>query len=117
MGPEPRDAGSPPNVLVILTDDQGWADFGPHNPAVVTPHLDALAAGLWGPKSAQPWSSVRMTRTLGGGLASRGSGPMGPAQAPREVSRTSRRVPWGRDDVGLDGLGSAGEVPGVIAAA
>ena len=45
MGPEPRDEGSPPNVLVILTDDQGWADFGPHNPAVVTPHLDALAAG------------------------------------------------------------------------
>jgi len=29
---------------VILTDDQGWADIG-YNPAVHTPHLDALAAG------------------------------------------------------------------------
>lgn len=35
---------APPNVLVILTDDQGWADVGYHNEAAYTPNLDALAA-------------------------------------------------------------------------
>lgn len=36
----------PPNVVVILSDDQGYADIGfnPHHPKeVATPHLDALA--------------------------------------------------------------------------
>ena len=40
--PAPR----PPNIVVILSDDQGYADLGfnPHHPTeVVTPHLDALA--------------------------------------------------------------------------
>ncbi|HEX4144820.1 MAG TPA: arylsulfatase [Pirellulales bacterium] len=33
-----------PNVLVIMTDDQGWGDFGFHgNPHLKTPHLDRLA--------------------------------------------------------------------------
>ncbi|WNJ17306.1 arylsulfatase [Pontibacter sp. G13] len=33
-----------PNVLVILTDDQGWGDLGIHgNQHIHTPHLDALA--------------------------------------------------------------------------
>ena len=36
---EPR-----PNVIVILTDDQGWADIGYNNPKVYTPHLDELAS-------------------------------------------------------------------------
>src|SRR4029079_3035188 len=35
----------PPNVLLIVTDDQGWGDFGFHgNPIVKTPNLDRLAA-------------------------------------------------------------------------
>ncbi|MEL7267368.1 MAG: sulfatase-like hydrolase/transferase, partial [Planctomycetota bacterium] len=34
----------PPNVLVILTDDQGWGDIGYNNPSVYTPNLDRLAA-------------------------------------------------------------------------
>ena len=42
---------APPNVVVILTDDQGYADisFNPHHPAEVhTPHMDALArAGVF----------------------------------------------------------------------
>jgi arylsulfatase A-like enzyme len=39
------DAIRPPNILVIITDDQGWGDFGFHgNPHLKTPHLDALAA-------------------------------------------------------------------------
>jgi len=35
---------SPPNVVVIVTDDQGWGDIGYHNAAVYSPRLDALAA-------------------------------------------------------------------------
>jgi arylsulfatase A-like enzyme len=32
-----------PNVIVIISDDQGWADIGYNNPKVYTPHLDRLA--------------------------------------------------------------------------
>jgi arylsulfatase/arylsulfatase A len=33
-----------PNVVLIMTDDQGWGDLGVHgNDAIRTPHLDALA--------------------------------------------------------------------------
>lgn len=33
-----------PNVIVIMTDDQGWGDLGAHgNPHLATPHLDSLA--------------------------------------------------------------------------
>src|SRR5262245_56195495 len=33
-----------PNVLVVITDDQGYGDLGFHgNPKVRTPHLDAFA--------------------------------------------------------------------------
>jgi arylsulfatase A-like enzyme len=35
---------SPPNVIVFLTDDQGWGDVSLHgNPVLETPRLDALA--------------------------------------------------------------------------
>jgi arylsulfatase A-like enzyme len=34
---------SPPNVVIILSDDQGWADIGYNNPNVYTPNLDKLA--------------------------------------------------------------------------
>lgn len=34
----------PPNVVLILTDDQGWGDIRSHgNPDIDTPHLDRLA--------------------------------------------------------------------------
>jgi arylsulfatase A-like enzyme len=33
-----------PNVLVIVSDDQGWNDIGYHNERMRTPHLDSLAA-------------------------------------------------------------------------
>ncbi len=32
-----------PNVIVVISDDQGWADIGYNNPKVYTPHLDKLA--------------------------------------------------------------------------
>ena len=36
-------AGSKPNIILILTDDQGYAPIGRHgHPWIATPHLDAL---------------------------------------------------------------------------
>lgn len=36
---------SPPNIIIILTDDQGWGDIASHGNSVIqTPNLDALAA-------------------------------------------------------------------------
>ena len=35
---------SAPNLIYVLTDDLGWNYPGFHNPEVVTPTLDALAA-------------------------------------------------------------------------
>lgn len=36
-------ATSPPNILIILTDDQGYGDFSAHgNPVLKTPNLDQL---------------------------------------------------------------------------
>ncbi|MEQ8836647.1 MAG: sulfatase-like hydrolase/transferase, partial [Lacipirellulaceae bacterium] len=39
-----REALAKPNVIVIVTDDQGYGDMGCHgNPWLNTPHLDQLA--------------------------------------------------------------------------
>jgi arylsulfatase A-like enzyme len=37
-------AGERPNILFILSDDQGWADVGWHGKEIKTPNLDRLAA-------------------------------------------------------------------------
>lgn len=37
-------AADKPNVIVIITDDQGWADIGYNNDKVYTPHMDKLAS-------------------------------------------------------------------------
>lgn len=37
--------GAPPNVLLIISDDQAWTDYGfMGHPQILTPHLDRLAA-------------------------------------------------------------------------
>ncbi len=36
-------ANTKPNIIVILTDDQGWGDIGYNNPNVYTPNMDRLA--------------------------------------------------------------------------
>ncbi len=51
-GPPQEGPGPRPNVILIMTDDQGWAQLGSHgDPLLQTPHLDALAS-----------QSVEMTR-------------------------------------------------------
>jgi arylsulfatase A-like enzyme len=35
--------GNRPNIIIILTDDQGWGDVGYNNPKVYTPNMDKLA--------------------------------------------------------------------------
>ncbi len=38
-------SGGPPNVVLIVSDDQAWTDFGfMQHPVIKTPHLDRLAA-------------------------------------------------------------------------
>src|SRR4051812_18204950 len=38
-------ADAPPNIVMIVSDDQGWGDFGfMGHPAIKTPNLDRLAS-------------------------------------------------------------------------
>ncbi len=38
-------AAALPNILILVSDDQGWRDIGYRHPAIATPNLDRLASG------------------------------------------------------------------------
>ena len=42
-GASAQNAPTPPNVLIIVADDQGWNDIGTRNPKMTTPVLNKLA--------------------------------------------------------------------------
>ena len=51
-GAAARQSGRPPNIIVILADDQGYGDLGSYgHPTIRTPHIDRLAA------EGQRWTS------------------------------------------------------------
>jgi arylsulfatase A-like enzyme len=43
--PASGNAARPPNIVYILSDDQGWKDVGFHGSDIQTPNIDALAKG------------------------------------------------------------------------
>jgi len=74
---ESRGEMEPPNVIVIVTDDQGWADVGYNNEAAYTPHMDALAAS--GVLFRQHYSMPQCTPTRVALMTGRYPGRFGPA--------------------------------------
>ena len=42
---EAAEPGTRPNIVYIVSDDQGWKDVGYHGPDIMTPNIDALAQG------------------------------------------------------------------------
>jgi arylsulfatase A-like enzyme len=41
----PAEKKQPPNIVYVISDDQGWKDVGYHGSDIKTPNIDALAAG------------------------------------------------------------------------
>ena len=55
----PGGEGSPPNIVLIFTDDQGYGDLGCYgHPTLSTPHLDRLA------QEGQRWTNFYMAASL-----------------------------------------------------
>ena len=44
-GSQAAAAPAKPNIVLIISDDQGWKDVGFHGSDIKTPNFDALAAG------------------------------------------------------------------------
>ena len=77
----------PPNVVIVFTDDQGWADFGLQGAeGFATPHLDRMAregARLTDFYAAQPVCSASRAALLTGRYPNRVgiTGALGPSNA------------------------------------
>ena len=54
-------AAQPPNIVYIISDDQGWKDVGYHGSDIKTPNIDALAAG--GARLEQFYAQAFCTQT------------------------------------------------------
>jgi arylsulfatase A len=70
----PQAGSRPPNIVVILTDDQGYADLGSYgHPTLRTPVLDALAADgqRWTSFYAAPLCSPSRAQLMTGRLGAR----------------------------------------------
>lgn len=66
-----------PNVILIIADDQGWADIGYNNSGVYTPNLDRLASG--GVIFSQHYSMPQCTPTRIAAFTGRYPGRFGTA--------------------------------------
>lgn len=69
-------AADRPNVIVIISDDQGWADIGYNNPSVYSPNLDRLAAS--GVTFSQHYVMPQCTPTRVAVMTGRYPGRFGP---------------------------------------
>src|SRR5437879_2842825 len=70
----PPSATRPPNIVVILTDDQGYGDLGSYgHPTIRTPNIDRLAAEgqRWTSFYAAPVCTPSRAQLLTGRLAVR----------------------------------------------
>ena len=90
--PAPATASPPrPNIVVILTDDQGWADIGYNNPGrVYTPNLDKLAAT--GARFSRHYVMPQCTPTRVAALTGRLPSRFGPAAL---EAGTALAIPFG----------------------
>lgn len=93
VGSSPAKAAARPNVLILLSDDQGSADLGCQgSPDIPTPNLDSLAKN--GVRCTQGYVSSCMCSPSRAGLLTG-----------RSQSRFGHEINWeGRDDTGLRGL-------------
>jgi arylsulfatase A-like enzyme len=99
---------APPNVVVVLTDDQGWGDLSLHgNTNLRTPHIDALARGgaRFRHFFVQPVCSPTRAEFLTGRYHPRGG--------VRDVSRGGERLDLGEKTV-ADCFAAAGYATGAF---
>lgn len=94
-GASRQTAAKPPNVVFIMADDQGWNDIGYHNPEVLTPNIDRLAAE--GTRLEQyyvyPTCSPTRVALLTGRNPAR-FGVLAPLAATTKVAPQDARLPW-----------------------